>query len=175
MFLWYGVSASLPSFPFAITLLFSKVTVTPSSITTIHPSSDTATTFPFTMAVDPSKIKCTASLFPSTNWWCNRSLNCLNHFCFLADHNHIISFECYRYFSSVNDSSASLWSGNYRLTINYSYSASPLPCLVFACHALPSLGAFRDTDAPWRLIVVNMFVRTVFWNIRSWHGLFLLL
>ena len=36
-------------------------------MTTIHPSSDTATTFPFTMAVYASEITCTASLFTSTN------------------------------------------------------------------------------------------------------------
>ena len=58
-------SASLSASLFAITLPFSKVTVVFSSMTTIAPSSDTTTTFPFTMAVYASKITCTASLFTS--------------------------------------------------------------------------------------------------------------
>ena len=36
-------------------------------MTTIAPSSDTATTFPFTMVIYPSKIICVASLLTSTD------------------------------------------------------------------------------------------------------------
>ena len=51
--------------------------------------------------------------------------------------------------------------------------------LTFLCHALFSprltlslMGPFKDTDAPWRLIVVWMFSQNAFWKIWRWHWWF---